>query len=148
MRKKARRALLRERYINIEMKAKQEARISKLYSSYSKGVRSMAPDISPMSMEEFTYQLFSRKAGVSGERFATRLAAKTAKVPTRFEAILTRRQAERFGIDVSGITPNALRKDKGLMGRLQHEIYEEQKKSGMSPEELQDWWTENIVGSD
>lgn len=142
------RALLRERYISKELKSRQEARIDKLYSAYSSGVRKMAPGTSPMAKEEFTYQLFGRKAGMSGEKFAVRLAAKTANVPTRLEAILTKRQAEGLGIDVTGVTPTALRKDKGLMSRIQGGIYEELKKRGMTTEELQDWWTENIVGSD
>ena len=126
------------------MKERQVRKISELYKEYKAQALRLSPEANLATKGEFTQALFQRGKGETVQRFMQAAASKSAGVLTTYQAKLTKNEAIGLGIDMTGRTLASIRKDKAL----QSEIYQAKKSEGLSSEELQDWWTEHIIGSD
>lgn len=140
------RKLIKGKGSYMTQKKKQTALVNKYYGVYKKKIEKEVGRIGfsqvGMTKREFKEAMTHRNLRTSLPKFVNKQVSVSLDQLTRNEAINIKIAAQDFGIDISGMKLEDIRKDK----ELQHEIYT--KLQNMPTTEKTDWWTENIIGSD
>lgn len=140
------RKLIKGKGSYMTQKKKQTALVNKYYGVYKKKIekevgRQGFAQVG-MTKREFKESLTHRNLRTSISKFVNKQVSVSLDQLTRNEALNIKQAAQDFGIDISGMKLDDIRKDKAL----QHEIYT--RLQNMSTTDKTDWWTENIIGSD